>query len=176
MADFDDGSDRRCALQRQTEEGERERGGRREREKRRQRRNKSFFLLPSPLYPFVLMTSLPPFPPSLPFPPLPTFSYYHGRISRDEAVDRLQRDGVDGSFLLRMSTSQDGVYTLSVMYVLDDVITVRGGVADDVTHREKTSQESFFSSSLLFSSLLYFSLWSSSDDVITVLKCGYGCG
>lgn len=42
-------------------------------------------------------------------------SYYHGRISRDEAVERLQRDGVDGSFLLRMSTSQEGVYTLSVL-------------------------------------------------------------
>eukprot|EP00042_Codosiga_hollandica_P022917 m.87503 g.87503 ORF g.87503 m.87503 type:complete len:185 (-) comp50979_c0_seq2:36-590(-) len=42
-------------------------------------------------------------------------SYYHGRISRDEAVDRLTRQGRDGSFLLRMSETQDGVYTISVM-------------------------------------------------------------
>ncbi|EGD79637.1 hypothetical protein PTSG_10485 [Salpingoeca rosetta] len=42
-------------------------------------------------------------------------SYYHGRISRDEAVSRLHEGGKDGSFLLRMSESQDGVYTVSVM-------------------------------------------------------------
>eukprot|EP00045_Choanoeca_perplexa_P013340 m.150933 g.150933 ORF g.150933 m.150933 type:complete len:209 (+) comp16326_c0_seq3:17-643(+) len=42
-------------------------------------------------------------------------SYYHGRISREEAVKRLLEGGMDGSFLLRMSTTQDGVYTLSVM-------------------------------------------------------------
>ncbi|EDQ88194.1 uncharacterized protein MONBRDRAFT_9122 [Monosiga brevicollis MX1] len=41
--------------------------------------------------------------------------YYHGRITREEAVDRLLKEGVDGSFLLRMSTTQDGVYTLSLM-------------------------------------------------------------
>jgi len=35
-----------------------------------------------------------------------------GRISREEAVDRVQREGMDGSFLLRMSTTQDGVYTV----------------------------------------------------------------
>lgn len=42
-------------------------------------------------------------------------SYYWGRISRDEAVDALVKNGFDGSFLLRMSESQDGVYTISVM-------------------------------------------------------------
>eukprot|EP00730_Choanoeca_flexa_P015490 TRINITY_DN7120_c0_g1_i3.p1 TRINITY_DN7120_c0_g1~~TRINITY_DN7120_c0_g1_i3.p1 ORF type:complete len:199 (+),score=36.52 TRINITY_DN7120_c0_g1_i3:27-599(+) len=42
-------------------------------------------------------------------------SYYHGRISREEAVNRLLANGIDGSFLLRMSTTQDGVYTVSVM-------------------------------------------------------------
>eukprot|EP00911_Craspedida_sp_UC1_P002709 UC1_evm2s1989 len=42
-------------------------------------------------------------------------SYYHGRISRDDAVERLTSMGVDGSFLLRMSESQEGVYTVSVM-------------------------------------------------------------
>ena len=44
--------------------------------------------------------------------------YYHGRISRDEAVDILTREGRDGSFLLRMSETQDGVYTLSIMFVV----------------------------------------------------------
>ena len=44
-----------------------------------------------------------------------TRRFYHGRISRDDAVDRLERGGTDGSFLLRMSESQDGVYTISVM-------------------------------------------------------------
>lgn len=61
----------------------------------------------------------------LPYPvqppsPLPSpihHSYYHGRISRDAAVDALTDRGVDGSFLLRMSESQDGVYTISVMCV-----------------------------------------------------------
>ena len=48
---------------------------------------------------------------------MPPRSYYHGRISRDEAVDILTRDGQDGSFLLRMSETQDGVYTISVMCV-----------------------------------------------------------
>ena len=48
--------------------------------------------------------------------------YYHGRISRDEAVSVLQRDGSDGSFLLRMSETQDGVYTVSVLFVLFVVI------------------------------------------------------
>lgn len=42
-------------------------------------------------------------------------SYYHGRISREEAVHALTARGFDGSFLLRMSESQDGVYTISVM-------------------------------------------------------------
>ena len=41
--------------------------------------------------------------------------YYHGRISRDEAVDILTKEGVDGSYLLRMSETQDGVYTISVV-------------------------------------------------------------
>lgn len=45
----------------------------------------------------------------------PSLSYYHGRISREEAVKRLTDGGYDGSFLLRMSETQDGVYTISVM-------------------------------------------------------------
>ena len=44
-------------------------------------------------------------------------SYYWGRLSREDAVDALTSRGVDGSFLLRMSTTQDGVYTLSIMCV-----------------------------------------------------------
>ncbi len=35
-------------------------------------------------------------------------SFYHGRITREDAVARLQREGQDGSFLLRMSTTEDG--------------------------------------------------------------------
>ncbi len=35
-------------------------------------------------------------------------SYYHGGISREEAVARLQREGRDGSFLLRKSTTEEG--------------------------------------------------------------------
>eukprot|EP01147_Barroeca_monosierra_P000109 gene109-3501_t len=42
-------------------------------------------------------------------------SYYHGRIPRDEAIRRLQEDGRDGAFLLRMSETQDGVYTISLL-------------------------------------------------------------
>eukprot|EP00041_Stephanoeca_diplocostata_P024146 m.604639 g.604639 ORF g.604639 m.604639 type:complete len:210 (+) comp22461_c0_seq6:101-730(+) len=43
-------------------------------------------------------------------------SYYFGKITRDEAVEILQNDGGDdGCFLLRMSTRQDGVYTVSVV-------------------------------------------------------------
>eukprot|EP00049_Salpingoeca_infusionum_P002515 m.57728 g.57728 ORF g.57728 m.57728 type:complete len:204 (+) comp11625_c1_seq1:150-761(+) len=42
-------------------------------------------------------------------------SYYHGRITREEALERLEEARVDGTFLLRMSTSQEGVYTISVM-------------------------------------------------------------
>eukprot|EP00055_Hartaetosiga_balthica_P009466 m.37763 g.37763 ORF g.37763 m.37763 type:complete len:226 (+) comp6759_c0_seq1:1370-2047(+) len=42
-------------------------------------------------------------------------SYYHGRISRDEAIRRLEGKGENGAFLLRMSETQDGVYTVSVM-------------------------------------------------------------
>ena len=44
--------------------------------------------------------------------------YYHGRISREQAVERLVENGYDGSFLLRMSETQDGVYTISIMLVM----------------------------------------------------------
>ena len=36
-------------------------------------------------------------------------SYYYGKITRDRACDILLDEGFDGSFLLRMSTTQDGV-------------------------------------------------------------------
>jgi len=42
-------------------------------------------------------------------------SYYHGKIDREEACELLMADGEDGSFLMRMSTSQDDVYTISLM-------------------------------------------------------------
>lgn len=42
--------------------------------------------------------------------------YYHGRIDRDVAVALLE-NREDGTFLLRMSTSQDDVYTISMVYV-----------------------------------------------------------
>jgi len=42
-------------------------------------------------------------------------SYYFGKISRSTAVELLQNKGYDGSFLLRQSTTQDGVYTISIM-------------------------------------------------------------
>lgn len=41
-------------------------------------------------------------------------SYYHGTISREEAVARLQKAGTDGAFLLRMSATQHGMYTISL--------------------------------------------------------------
>jgi len=41
-------------------------------------------------------------------------SYYHGKISREDAVKRLQTRNLDGAFLLRMSATQDGVYTISL--------------------------------------------------------------
>eukprot|EP00045_Choanoeca_perplexa_P011914 m.127939 g.127939 ORF g.127939 m.127939 type:complete len:177 (+) comp15809_c1_seq1:1222-1752(+) len=41
-------------------------------------------------------------------------SYYHGTISREEAVKRLQEVNTDGAFLLRMSATQEGAYTLSL--------------------------------------------------------------
>jgi hypothetical protein len=41
-------------------------------------------------------------------------SYYHGTISREEAVHRLQEVNTDGAFLLRMSATQDGAYTISL--------------------------------------------------------------
>lgn len=53
-------------------------------------------------------------------------SYYHGRISRDDAVDLLTREGRDGSFLLRLSETQDGVYTVSVMFVLYPLCSLMG--------------------------------------------------
>ena len=40
-------------------------------------------------------------------------SYYHGRIPRTRAVELLEGNK-DGTFLLRMSESQQGVYTLSI--------------------------------------------------------------
>jgi hypothetical protein len=42
------------------------------------------------------------------------YSYYHGTISREEAVARLQKAGTDGAFLLRMSATQNGMYTISL--------------------------------------------------------------
>eukprot|EP00053_Salpingoeca_punica_P002603 m.38627 g.38627 ORF g.38627 m.38627 type:complete len:167 (-) comp11672_c0_seq2:400-900(-) len=41
-------------------------------------------------------------------------SYYHGTISREEAVARLQQANVDGTFLLRMSATEKGAYTISL--------------------------------------------------------------
>ncbi|EGD82471.1 hypothetical protein PTSG_03120 [Salpingoeca rosetta] len=41
-------------------------------------------------------------------------SYYHGTISREEAVRRLQNANTDGAFLLRMSATQAGAYTISL--------------------------------------------------------------
>jgi hypothetical protein len=41
-------------------------------------------------------------------------SYYHGTISREEAVKRLQKADTDGAFLLRMSATQKGAYTISL--------------------------------------------------------------
>jgi len=41
-------------------------------------------------------------------------SYFHGTIEREEAVKRLQERNLDGAFLLRMSATQDGVYTISL--------------------------------------------------------------
>ena len=44
-------------------------------------------------------------------------SYYHGTISREEAVKRLQEFNKDGAFLLRMSATQKDAYTISLQYV-----------------------------------------------------------
>eukprot|EP00729_Bicosta_minor_P001488 gene1488-29601_t len=41
-------------------------------------------------------------------------SYFHGTISREQAVERLQSRNLDGAFLLRMSATQEGVYTISL--------------------------------------------------------------
>lgn len=41
-------------------------------------------------------------------------SYYHGAIARDKAVERLQVSNIDGAFLLRESSTQPGVYTISL--------------------------------------------------------------
>lgn len=41
-------------------------------------------------------------------------SYFHGTISRETAVERLQGRNLDGAFLLRMSATQAGVYTISL--------------------------------------------------------------
>jgi hypothetical protein len=41
-------------------------------------------------------------------------SYYHGTIAREEAVKRLQEVNTDGAFLLRMSATQKGAYTISL--------------------------------------------------------------
>ena len=41
-------------------------------------------------------------------------SYYHGAIPREVAVTRLQECNTDGAFLLRESTTQKGVYTISL--------------------------------------------------------------
>lgn len=60
---------------------------------------------------FSLPLSTPP-PSSSPFPLYS--SYYHGTISREEAVTRLQKANTDGAFLLRMSATQKNVFTISV--------------------------------------------------------------
>eukprot|EP00052_Salpingoeca_macrocollata_P028222 m.271700 g.271700 ORF g.271700 m.271700 type:complete len:211 (+) comp22838_c10_seq1:1639-2271(+) len=41
--------------------------------------------------------------------------YYHGTIQREEAVNRLVEAAQDGTFLLRMSSTQRDVYTISVL-------------------------------------------------------------
>ncbi|EDQ88235.1 uncharacterized protein MONBRDRAFT_32892 [Monosiga brevicollis MX1] len=41
-------------------------------------------------------------------------SYYHGTISREEAVRRLQEVNTDGAFLLRLSATQKDAYTISL--------------------------------------------------------------
>jgi hypothetical protein len=41
-------------------------------------------------------------------------SYYHGTIARDDAVMRLQKRNLNGAFLLRMSATQPGAYTISL--------------------------------------------------------------
>eukprot|EP01147_Barroeca_monosierra_P001034 gene1034-4270_t len=41
-------------------------------------------------------------------------SYYHGTISREEAVKRLQKANTDGAFLLRMSATEQGAYTITL--------------------------------------------------------------
>ena len=43
-------------------------------------------------------------------------SYYHGTVTREEAVARLEKENRDGTFLLRMSSTQDKAYTLSVQF------------------------------------------------------------
>ena len=50
-------------------------------------------------------------------------SYYHGTISREEAVARLEKANRDGTFLLRMSSTQDKAYTISVQCVSDVFIS-----------------------------------------------------
>ena len=49
-------------------------------------------------------------------PPTPyaSYSYYHGTITREEAVAQLEKANKDGTFLLRMSSTQNNAYTLSV--------------------------------------------------------------
>lgn len=49
--------------------------------------------------------------------PLPSFdpSWNWGRITREEATAELLRDGREGSFVLRMSATQEDTYTISVL-------------------------------------------------------------
>ena len=51
-------------------------------------------------------------------------SYYHGTISREEAVTRLQDRNMDGSFLLRQSATQANAYTISLQYVATMLLCV----------------------------------------------------
>lgn len=61
-----------------------------------------------------MLPALPALPPPATPPFVPACSYYHGTISRDEAVKRMQAANTDGAFLLRMSEKQVGVYTITL--------------------------------------------------------------
>lgn len=53
-------------------------------------------------------------------PPIPKeklSDWYHGTLDRMEAIRMLRENGeVDGSFLVRFSSRNNGMYVLSVMY------------------------------------------------------------
>ena len=72
-------------------------------------------------------------------------SYYHGTIAREEAVARLEKANRDGTFLLRMSSTQDKAYTISVQ-VLGEIKHIRVNneyvlhVPRVLTHRRRQGQ------------------------------------